>query len=163
MAGGNSLDSLQMCMRSVLQEMATSLQYSPTWSTKPGDTWNSFSCHSPPCLNSHRPPIMVQGLRFYRCYSATKCRFLCLERGAQTGWMLCAPTQCDPAICLLEQRSLGKRQVARCTVGAAGQSVAPSSSIRFERKEKSDLLRGKTSHTNTSHQRWWLPLRMSAP
>ena len=90
--------------------------------------------------------IMVQGSRFCRCYSAAKCQFLFLERGAQTGQILWAPIWRDSANRLLGQRSVGERYVARCADGGGGQSMAPSSSIRFERKEKATCCGKRKSH-----------------
>ena len=70
-------------MRSVLQDVATSSAVHPNMVEKARDTRNNFSCPSPHCRSSHRLPIMVQGSRFYRCYSAAKCRFLLLGRVAK--------------------------------------------------------------------------------
>ena len=136
MAGGTSLDSLQLCMRSVLQEMTTSSAVQPNMVDEARRHMEQVFMSLTALSQQSQTANRGQGLRFYRCCSATKCRFLCLERGAQTGQMLWAPILCDPAICFLGQCSWRRRPVARCTDGADGQSLAASSSIRFEREEK---------------------------
>ena len=144
-----------MCMRSVLQEMATS-----SCSTARHGRRTAFHV-------THRPVSTVTDRQsWFKAFGFTDVK---VRPSADSSvWReVPKPTRCyghQPSVSDLSPGTMLQGEETSCTMHRRSRWTVIGTIFisSFRTGGESDLVREKTSHISSSSQRWWLPLRMSA-